>query len=427
MIVTETIIEHFSSVTGVPSHIMRDKNLYALGDSTHYGQPIDEWNVPLALREVMESAQVVERQAAVDAFNRANKWRKRGISVLPTKYGLNYTAKFMNQGGALVNIYTDGTVLVSHGGMEMGQGLHTKMVQVAARSLGIAHEKVRISETLTNVVPNATPTAGSMGTDLYGMAILNACEQLNERLQPIKDSNPGASWESIINTAYFSRVNLSAQGFYRVPDDRCGYDWSLPPSDANLKRGHPFNYFTQGAACTEVEVDCLTGDNRIIRTDIVMDVGQSINPAIDIGQIEGAFVQGYGWCTMEELIWGDKDHTWVREGQLFTRGPGTYKIPSFNDVPADFRVHLMDRSNKRAVHSSKGIGEPPYFLACTAFFAIRNALLSAREDNGIPRGEYLRLNLPVTSERIRMSCGDDIARAMTGADKSASFQAKGSW
>lgn len=427
MMVVETVLEHLASVTGLPSQLLREQNLYELGDRTHYGQLLDEWNVPVALSEVMASAKVAERQLAVDDFNRANKWRKRGLCVLPTKYGLNYTAKFMNQGGALVNIYIDGTVLVSHGGMEMGQGLHTKMAQVAARALGISHDRVRISETMTSVVPNATPTAGSMGTDLYGMAVLNACEQLNARLQPLKDSNPDASWEEIISKAYYvERINLSAQGFYRVPDDRCGYDWSIPPKQR--PDGNPFNYFTQGAACTEVEVDILTGDNRIIRADIVMDVGQSINPAIDIGQIEGAFVQGYGWCTMEELIWGDKDHPWVREGQLFTRGPGSYNIPSFNDVPGDFRVHLMDRSNKRAVHSSKGIGEPPYFLACSAFFAIRNAVLAAREDNGISKANYLRMNLPATSERIRMSCGDSIANATIGtAEECARFQTKGSW
>lgn len=165
--------------------------------------------------------------------------------------------------------------------------------------------------------------------------------------------------------------------------------------------------------------------HRIIRSDIVMDVGQSINPAIDIGQIEGAFVQGYGWCTMEELVWGDKDHKWVQPGQLFTRGPGTYKIPSFNDVPGDFRVTLMDKSNKRAVHSSKGIGEPPYFLACTAFFAIRNALVAAREQNGLPRDEYFQFNLPSTSERIRMMCGDEISNLTLSGNRN--FQTKGSW
>eukprot|EP00604_Paraphysomonas_vestita_P000034 CAMPEP_0174825658 /NCGR_PEP_ID=MMETSP1107-20130205/42974_1 /TAXON_ID=36770 /ORGANISM="Paraphysomonas vestita, Strain GFlagA" /LENGTH=945 /DNA_ID=CAMNT_0016057477 /DNA_START=1478 /DNA_END=4315 /DNA_ORIENTATION=+ len=427
----ENIIEHIATKINIPSHEIRLKNLYHLNERTPFYQEIEEWNIPEALDQIVTISDVAARQDAVRQFNSQNKWLKRGISILPIKYGLNYTAKFMNQGGALVNIYVDGTVLVSHGGVEMGQGLHTKMIQVTARALQIPHENVRIAGTNTSIVPNGIATAGSMGTDMYGMAILNACEQLNERLKPFKELFPvdeetgeysSKVWGEIIRKAFFDRINLSAQGFYTVPSDRCGYDWSITDI---TKRGQPFNYFTQGVACTEVEIDCLTGDHRIIRSDILMDVGQSINPAIDIGQIEGAFVQGYGWCTIEELVWGDKEHRWVREGQLFTRGPGTYKIPSFNDVPGDFRVTLMNKSNKRAVHSSKGIGEPPYFLACTAFFAIRNALIAAREQNGIPRDEYFQFNLPSTSERIRMLCGDNIANLTLNGDHH--FQPKGSW
>jgi xanthine dehydrogenase/oxidase len=300
------------------------------------------------------------------------------------------------------------------------------MTQVVARALNISYELVHVSETSTVTVSNATPTAGSMTTDLYGMALLNACEQLNARLKPVYDANPGSSWVDIVNKAYFSRIDLSAHGFYRVPDDRCGYDWYKKNCTHNSDRGMPFNYFTQGAACTEVEIDCLSGDSRVVRADVVMDVGQSINPAIDIGQIEGAYVQGLGWCTMEELIWGDKDHKWVQPGALFTRGPGTYKIPSFNDVPEDFRIYLMDKSNKRAVHSSKGIGEPPFFMACSAFFAIRNAVAAVREENG--NDDYFNFNLPATSERIRMACPDPFSEeAAGGGDKIWSFQTQGSW
>jgi xanthine dehydrogenase/oxidase len=266
--VVETIIEHISTKINMPSHEIRLKNLYQLNDRTHFHQEIDEWNIPEALEKVVELGNVRERQEAIEDFNQRHKWLKRGLSILPIKYGLNYTAKFMNQGGALVNIYTDGTVLVSHGGIEMGQGLHTKMIQITARALQISHENIRIAGTNTGIVPNGIATAGSMGTDMYGMAILNACEQLNERLvsfregQPVDEETGEYSidvWKSIVTSAFFNRVNMSAQGFYTVPSDRCGYDWAEPDI---TKRGQPFNYFTQGAACTEVEVDCLTGDHK---------------------------------------------------------------------------------------------------------------------------------------------------------------------
>lgn len=265
-----------------------------------------------------------------------------------------------------------------------------------------------------------------MSTDLYGMAVLNACEQIMERLKPIMARCPGDSWEQIVNTAYFTRVDLTAHGFYTVPDSRCGYDWTLADQS---KRGVPFNYYTTGVACSEVEVDCLTGDSSVVRTDILMDVGQSINPAIDIGQIEGAFVQGYGWCTMEELAWGDPQHPWIRTGQLFTRGPGTYKIPAFNDVPSDFRVHLQDTKNSHAVHSSKAVGEPPFFLGCTAFFALKNAIKAARAQqlDAETSSKYFPLQLPATSERIRMACADHFSARTIAPGSSETFQCKGSF
>jgi xanthine dehydrogenase/oxidase len=205
-----------------------------------------------------------------------------------------------------------------------------------------------------------------MSTDLYGMAVLDACEQIQARLMPVrkqmeKDGQP-VPWNSLIESAFYQRVDLSAHGYYAVDSDRCGYDWNHPTCGTdNSQRGMPFNYFTQGVACSEVEIDCLTGDSTVLRTDINMDIGKSINPALDIGQIEGAFIQGFGWSTMEELVWGDSDHPWVRPGHLFTRGPGTYKIPAFNDVPKDFRIYLSDTENPFCIHSSKAIGEPPFF------------------------------------------------------------------
>jgi xanthine dehydrogenase/oxidase len=441
MSMVETVIEHMAkelqkkhkiphgsvdSSHPLSPFALRRKNMYTNGNATPFGTVLEEFNVPEAWDMAIQKSDFFNRERQVREFNANNKWTKRGIFLLPTKYGINYTAKFMNQGGALINIYKDGTVLVSHGGVEMGQGIHTKMTQVVARALGTSPDLIYISESATNVVPNAIPSAGSMTTDLYGMALLDACEQLNARLEPLRQASPNSTWKDLVLNAFFHRVDLSAHGFYKVPDNRCGYDWYKKNCSNNAERGHPFNYFTQGVTCAEVEIDCLTGDSRIVRADIVMDVGQSLNPAIDIGQIEGAFVQGFGWCTMEELIWGDAAHKWVRPGQLFTRGPGTYKIPSFNDVPGDMRVYLMDKSNTRAVHSSKGIGEPPFFMACSAFFAIRNAIAEVRSGAGY--SDYFLLNMPATSERIRMACPDEFSKAAVGGEeKYLQFQPQGSW
>lgn len=378
MMVCEAAILQLAHKLGVRPEFIREKNLYREGDLTHFGQPLRYFYVPRLWSNVMEAADVANRRQEVDAFNKANKWRKRGLSVLATKFGISFTAKFMNQGGALVHVYSDGSVLVAHGGTEMGQGLNTKVIQIAAQCFQIPDSMVFIAETSTSTVPNSSPSAASLSTDLYGMAVLDACEQIAERLRPVRERMPSSSWSEIVSAAYFQRVNLSAQGFYIVPNDRCGYDWSKSVAE-NAQVSTPFNYFTQGAACTEVEVDILTGDSRIVRTDILMDVGKSINPAIDIGQIEGAFMQGFGWSTMEEMVWGDKkSFPWVREGQLFTRGPGTYKIPAFNDVPVDMRVHLADTDNRFAVHSSKAVGEPPFFLGASAYFAIHVSRTSSR-------------------------------------------------
>ena len=385
MMLTETVIEHLASACGLDAAVLRERNLYSEGDKTHYGQALQVFQVPKLWAQINTSADVQQRKAAVAAFNAANRWKKRGLSLIPTKFGINFTAKFMNQGGALVHVYTDGTVLISHGGTEMGQGLHTKMCQIAAKCFGISVSKCHVQETATNAVANTSPTAASMSTDLYGMAVLDACEQIESRLAPLRarlmassSSSSPATWEALVQAAFFDRVDLSAHGYYAVPTDRCGYDWTkqIAPGGDNAERGQPFNYFTQGVACVEAEIDCLTGDCHLVRADIVMDVGKSINPALDIGQIEGAFVQGFGWTTMEELIWGDSEHKWVRPGQLFTRGPGTYKIPAFNDVPVDFRTHLFDGENQFCVHSSKAVGEPPFFLGAAGFFAVKVRLVS---------------------------------------------------
>ena len=226
------------------------------------------------------------------------------------------------------------------------------------------------------------------------MAVLNACEQIVERLAPVREKFPEHTWEQLILAAYFDRVDLSAHGFYATPD--VGYNFAT-------SEGTPFNYFVWGAACSEVEIDVLTGDFYVRRADILMDLGQSLNPAIDIGQIEGAYVQGLGWSTLEEVVWLDN-------GFQFTRGPGTYKIPSFNDVPVDFRVTLLkDSYNQKAVYSSKGVGEPPFFLGASALFAIKQACRSARLDAKLP-DDYFALSAPATSEKIRLACQDSFTQ-----------------
>ena len=241
----------------------------------------------------------------------------------------------MNQGGALVHLYLDGTVLVSHGGTEMGQGLHTKVCQIAAQAFGIAVEDVYVNDTSTDKVANTMPTAASMSTDLYGMCTLDACRQILLRLKPYQEKlGPDATLSQVATAAHFDRVDLSAHGFFAPASSRVGFDFLKEkpddfPSDKpeNSWKGHPFNYFTQGVAYAEVEVDVLTGNYRALRSDVLVDVGSSVNPTIDIGQIEGAFIQGMGWSTIEEVVYADGDHKWVRPyGTMFTTGPGTYKI-----------------------------------------------------------------------------------------------------
>jgi xanthine dehydrogenase/oxidase len=403
MLTCEAWIEHLAATMKIRPEELRQRNLYAAeGARTHFHQLLDRCPLRRIWGELAESSDFERRRADTDEFNSRSRWRKRGIAMLPTKFGISFTALFMNQGGALVHVYGDGTVLVTHGGTEMGQGLHTKMIQVAARALAIPMDDVTIRETSTDTVPNTTPTAASASSDLYGMAILDACEQIMVRLQPYLGKS-GGDFKKAVSAAYFDRCDLSAHGFYKTPD--IGYDFAI--SDCRA-RGRPFNYFTFGTACAEVEIDVLTGDMRILRADIIMDVGNSLNPAIDIGQIEGAFMQGVGWSTLEEYVLGCDEFPWIKKGMCHTRGPGTYKIPSFNDVPIDMRVTLLkDNANPRAIHSSRAVGEPPLFLGAVAWNATRAAIASARLDAGLS-SQHFTLESPLTPERIRMSCGDKI-------------------
>lgn len=299
----------------------------------------------------------------------------------------------------------------------MGQGLHVKIIQVAAEILKIDINLIRINETATDKIPNTSSTAGSTSSDLYGSATKDACQQINERLKPLRIEFPEYDWFQLINIAYYKRINLSAEGFYTNPHVS---DVDFPNNFAS------YPYFTTGCACSEVEIDTLTGDFHILRTDILMDFGLSMNPNFDIGQIEGAFMQGVGMVTIEELIWGDNQHPWLESGQLFTQGPSTYKIPSFNDIPVDFRISLFKNApNPFAIFSSKGVGEPALTLSTTVFFAIKKAIESYRYDNGL--NGYFVFNSPATCEKIRMACADDITKQTVGEQNYEHFQSKNSY
>ncbi|KAG2484282.1 hypothetical protein HYH03_016926 [Edaphochlamys debaryana] len=400
----EMWIEQIAKTVGKPDAAIRSLNMYNEGDTTHFGQVLEACRARACWDKVMADSDYDRRMAAVEAFNAEHRWRKRGLAATPTKFGISFTTKFLNQAGALVHVYLDGSVLVTHGGVEMGQGLHTKMAQIAAQALNVPLSKVFISETSTDKVPNASPTAASASSDMYGAAVLDACRQINERLEPYKSKlAEGGSWKDVVNAAYLSRVDLSAHGFYITPDI------------TGFGGNRPFNYFCFGAAVSEVELDVLTGDMQVLRSDLVMDVGNPINPAIDIGQVEGGFIQGMGWLVLEELMWGDKQHPWIRPGHLFTKGPGTYKIPSVNDIPVDFRVQLLaDAPNVRAVHSSKAVGEPPFHLGASVFFALKEAVYAARSAAGRPG--FFVLDAPATPERLRLLCADELVAPYADPD-----------
>lgn len=392
----ESWISDVAVTCGISQKQVREINFYQEGDLTHFNQELASCHIQRIWKELLEKCRYEERRKQVESFSRENRWKKRGIALTPTKFGISFTATFLNQAGALVHVYTDGSVLVTHGGTEMGQGLHTKMVQIASRSFGIPVSKIHITETSTSTVANTSATAASASSDLNGMAVKIACEQILQRLKPYQKENPKGSWEDWVRSAYFDRVNLSANGFYKTPD--IGYNWKT-------NTGRVFNYFCFGAACSEVEIDCLTGDHQVLRTDIVMDVGNSLNPAIDIGQVEGAFVQGLGMFTIEEVRYSQTGAPW-------TTGPGAYKIPGFADIPVEFYVHLLRSApNEKAVYSSKAVGEPPFFLASSVFYAIKDAITFARRDSGVEG--IFRLDSPATSERIRMACVDKFTEQFT--------------
>ncbi|KAI1969530.1 hypothetical protein LOZ51_003131 [Ophidiomyces ophidiicola] len=403
----ECYISEIADHLNIPVEKIRQINMYTPNETTHFNQELKDWHVPLMYQQVLNESDYAARRQSVMEYNKTHKWSKRGLAIVPTKFGISFTAIFLNQAGALVHLYRDGSVLVAHGGTEMGQGLHTKMIMIAAEALKVPQADVYISETATNTVSNTSATAASASSDLNGYAVFNACQELNGRLQPYRDKMPSAPMKELVSAAYFDRVNLTANGFYKTPD--IGYKWG-----ANT--GQMFYYFTQGVTAAEVQIDTLTGDWTPLRADIKMDVGRSINPAIDYGQIEGAFIQGQGLFTTEESLWHRGS------GQLFTRGPGTYKIPGFRDIPQIFNVSLLkdvEWENLRTIQRSRGVGEPPLFMGSAVFFAIRDALKAARQQWGM--NDILSLQSPATPERIRISCCDPLVERGRVEDRGDGF------
>ena len=407
----ETIIEQIANDIGKDPLDVRMLNIYqdpAVSGNpatmvTQYGQTIADWVGDKVITQVASEAKYRERRDSVNAFNKVNKRRKRGLALVPLKFGISFTATMLNQGGALLNIYMDGSVSVNHGGTEMGQGLNTKMAQVCADGLGIDLSYVRVTGTDTQKVPNASATSASSGADINGAAIMNATAQMRARLAPVaanmlgcKDTDvnfannmahgggKSVEWTAVAKQAWMERVGLSVAGFYMTPEIK--YDFAT-------LTGHAFYYYCYGASVSEVEIDTRTGEYWVKAVDIVHDAGKSINPAIDKGQIEGGYVQGMGWLTMEECIWDKK-------GKFLTHGPSTYKIPVAGDIPEHFNVTLFDGSNlKPTPFNSKAVGEPPLMLALSTFFALRDAVSASADHQTV-----VHMSAPATPEKILMSC-----------------------
>ncbi|MDP3758914.1 MAG: xanthine dehydrogenase molybdopterin binding subunit [Ramlibacter sp.] len=405
MIVIEAILGDIARHLGLDPLDVRKRNLYGIKERnvTHYQMQVED-NILHPLIDRLEgSADYRARRKAIAQWNAQSPVIKRGIALTPVKFGISFTATFFNQAGALVHVYTDGSVQVNHGGTEMGQGLNTKVAQIVADELGIPFERVRATASDTSKVPNASATAASSGTDLNGRAAQFAARQVRERLanfisqrqhcDPKKVifahgqvSSPDAaiSWEQLIDDAYKARVQLWSDGFYKTP--KIHYD-------KHTLTGRPFYYFSYGAACSEVAIDTLTGESRLLKVDILHDVGTPINPAIDLGQIEGGFIQGVGWLTTEQLVWDGKGH-------LATHAPSTYKIPATGDVPGHFNIELWPEPNREDnVFGSKAVGEPPFMLAISAWEAMRDAAAAARG------GRAVHMNAPATAENVLKALG----------------------
>jgi len=401
MIVIEAIMGDIARTLGLDALDVRRQNLYGIHERnvTHYGMTVEDNILEPLLSKLELTSQYRSRQQAISKWNASSAVIKRGIAITPVKFGISFTATLFNQAGALVHVYTDGSVQVNHGGTEMGQGLNTKVCQIVADELGVPFEAVLATASDTSKVPNASATAASAGTDLNARAAQYAARQVRDNLAQFvsgldqcgagsvqfaggriitpKSTRP---FLEVVKLAYANRIQLWSDGFYRTP--KIHYD------KATLS-GRPFYYFSYGAACTEVAIDTLTGESRVLKVDILHDVGTSINPAIDIGQIEGGFVQGMGWLTTEQLVWNDK-------GGLSTHAPSTYKIPATGDIPEHFKVDLWTEPNvEDNVFGSKAVGEPPFMLAISVYEALRDAVGSSKTDS-----EPVHMMAPATAENV---------------------------
>lgn len=410
MVAIEYIVDHIARTLGLDPMSVRERNHYGPPGSgrsrTPYHQDVRDFILPQLVSQITKTAEIAARRAEIDAFNAANSVLKRGMAYNPVKFGISFTATHLNQAGALVHVYQDGSIQVNHGGTEMGQGVYQKVAQVVAEEFGVDIGRVRITATTTEKVPNTSPTAASSGSDLNGWAARNACRAIRNRMieylcdswkvapesivfekNSVRSGAREMSFSELAKSVYMARISLSASGFYRTPK----IWW-----DRKNATGRPFYYFAYGVAVTEVMIDTLTGEYRFLRADLLHDAGKSLNPAIDKGQLEGAYVQGLGWLTVEELVWDAK-------GALRTHAPSTYKIPTSRDVPEVFNVALAEgvRAEEETIYRSKAVGEPPFMLGISGFLALKDAVGATAEHRVVPD-----LDAPATPERVLFAVED---------------------
>jgi xanthine dehydrogenase large subunit len=402
MVAIEYIMDDIARTLGKDPLEVRKHNYYGKTERnvTHYYQTVEDNMLDEMTAELEASSEYQQRREAITAFNASSTILKKGIALTPVKFGISFTATFLNQAGALVHVYTDGSIHLNHGGTEMGQGLNTKVAQIVAEEFQVEVDRIQITATNTDKVPNTSPTAASSGTDLNGKAAQNAARTIRDRLvsfaaahfkvseediefrnSHVRIRDKAMPFDELIQLAYFNQISLSSTGFYRTP--KIYYD-------RDQARGRPFYYYAYGAACSEVLLDTLTGEYRMLRTDILHDVGASLNPAIDIGQVEGGFIQGMGWLTMEELNWN-------AQGKLTTNSPASYKIPAVADMPLDLRVRLVEnrKNPEDTVFHSKAVGEPPFMLGISVWCALKDAIASVADYRISPQ-----VDAPATPERV---------------------------
>ena len=408
MMAIENIVDNISRYLHKDPSQIRKNNFYQKNKKniTHYGMKIEDNVIQEIFNKLLKKSNYKKRYSKIKKFNSKNKYLKKGIAITPVKFGISFTTTHLNQAGALVHIYTDGSVHLNHGGVEMGQGTNTKIAQLVANELGLPFEKIKISSTNTSKVPNTSASAASSTTDLNGAAALDAVSKIKKNLEKfimkkynirnikifyekglIKFNKRSFKFETIIKEAYLNRISLSSSGFYSTPKIYFNKE---------TFSGRPFLYFCYGASVTEVTIDTFTGENIVERVDILHDAGKAINPALELGQIEGGFVQGQGWLTIEEVNWKDN-------GQITTVSPSTYKIPAVNDMPKKFNVEIFKqgKNKENVVNKAKTTGEPPLMLAMSVFYAIKDAIASAGKYKKIPI-----LDAPATPEKILMSLNE---------------------